>query len=282
MPSKRFVYIVLAALVASVTIQAEQDVQRPAGDSAGAITLVGRVLQVHGPRVVSHECRLSEDQRVLVLLPEGASAPAAGSVVSARGPLRRLDQSQLANRPWTELDPVLRGSVAGRNVLLAQSFERADATTAAAGDLPRQLLPVRSYSTVRRQVRVRPASLADFIGELAGSDVVIGPARVVGLFDSRAFLIDSALRYQPALGERDRILVVVSDGALRIPAETLVASTVTVVGVARSLLGMQTGGDVPWPAQLDRETIKRLEVRAAVLATSVHTAEGIELTDRAR
>ena len=283
MPSKRFALTILAALVASVAIQAEQDARRPGGDSAGgAVTLVGRVLQVHGPRVVSVENRLSDEQRVLVLLPEGASAPAAGIVVSARGALRRLDQSQLANRPWTELDATVRGAAAGRPVLLAESFDTADAATAAGGDLPRQPLPVRAYSTARRQVTVRPASLADFIGELAGYDVVITPARVVGLFDSRAFLIDSALQYQPALGERDRILVVVGDGALRVPAETLVASTVTVVGVARSILGMQTGGDVAWPAQLDRETIKRLEVRAAVLATSVHTAEGIELTDRAR
>ena len=284
MPAKRFVLTFLAALLVCATIAAEQNAQPPAGGApdGGPVTLVGRVLQVHGPRVLSVENRLSEEQRLLVLLPDGASAPAAGRVVSARGPLRRLDQAQLANRPWTELDPEVRGSMAGRRVLLAESFETPDATADAATDLPRQPLPVRTHSTTRRQVTVRPASLADFIGELAGSDVVITPARVVGLFDARAFLIDSALRYQPALGERDRILVIVRDGALRVPAETLVASTVTVAGVARSLLGMQTGGDVTWPPQLDRETIKRLEVRAAVLATSVHTAEGIELTDRAR
>ena len=284
MPAKRFVLSLLAALLACATTAAEPNAQRPAGEAREGVpvTLVGRVLQVHGPRVVSVENRLSEEQRLLVLLPEGASAPAAGRVVSARGPLRRIDQAQLANRPWTELDPEMRGSMAGRRVLFAESFETPGATAEAATDLPRQLLPVRAHSTARRQVTVRPASLADFIGELAGSDVVITPARVVGLFDSRAFLIDSAVRYQPAICERDRILVVVRDGALRVPAETLVASTVTVAGVARSILGMQIGGDVAWPPQLDRETIKRLEVRAAVLASSVHTAEGIELTDRAR
>jgi hypothetical protein len=53
-----------------------------------------------------------------------------------------------------------------------------------------------------------------------------------------------------------------------------------VEGIARTLLGMQVTGEVPWPARLDRETVERLEIRAAILATSVHTADGIELTDR--
>ena len=241
------------------------------------MTLVGRVLQTHGPRLVSIENRLAEERQVLVLLPEGSAAPPAGTMVHARGELRRLDQAQLSNRPWTELEQAARASMAGRAVLVAESFEPSDA---GAPDLSRQPLPVRAHSTARPQVTVRPSALAGLIGELAGFDVTIPYARVVGLFDSRAFLIDSAVRHQPALGERDRILVVVNDGALRVPAETLVASTVTVVGVARSILGMRAGGDVAWPAQLDRDALKRLEVRAAVLATSVHTAEGVELTDR--
>jgi hypothetical protein len=59
-----------------------------------------------------------------------------------------------------------------------------------------------------------------------------------------------------------------------------VASTVTVEGVARTVLGMQVSAEVPWPARLDRETIERLEIKAAILATSVHTADGVELTSR--
>jgi hypothetical protein len=59
-----------------------------------------------------------------------------------------------------------------------------------------------------------------------------------------------------------------------------VASTVKVVGVARTLLGAKVSAEVPWPAKLDRDLVGRLEVRAAVLATSVQTAEGTELTDR--
>ena len=259
-------------------MEAEQDAQRSrATPAGGALTLVGRVQQVHGPRVVSVENRLAEERRVVVVLPEGTPAPVAGSVLSVRGALGRLDEAQLANRPWTEMDQAARGSMAGQSVLVAESVETAGADI---GRLSGQRLPVRAYNAARRQVTVRPSALAGLIGELAGFDVTVPYARVVGLFDSRAFLIDSAVRHQPALGERDRILVVVSDGALRVPAETLVASTVTVVGVARSILGMQVGGDAPWPAQLDRDALRRLEVRAAVLATSVHTPEGVELTDR--
>jgi hypothetical protein len=53
-----------------------------------------------------------------------------------------------------------------------------------------------------------------------------------------------------------------------------------VTGVARTLLGVQVTAEVPWPPELTPEVVKRLEIRAAILATSVQTAEGIELTDR--
>jgi hypothetical protein len=125
---------------------------------------------------------------------------------------------------------------------------------------------------------MRPSMLADHIEEFAGRRVRIQTARVVGLFETNAFLIEPATPYLSPLGFRDRVLVLVDRGALRVPAETLVTSTVTIVGVARTPLGLQVSAEVPWPAELDRETMKRLEVRAAVLATSVQTAEGIELT----
>lgn len=127
-------------------------------------------------------------------------------------------------------------------------------------------------------VTMRPSMLADHIEEFAGRRVRIQTARVVGLLETNAFLIEPARSYLSPLGFRDRVLVLIDRGALRVPAETLVASNVIVVGVARTPLGLQVSAEVPWPAQLDRETMKRLEVRAAVLATSVQTAEGIELT----
>jgi hypothetical protein len=57
-----------------------------------------------------------------------------------------------------------------------------------------------------------------------------------------------------------------------------VSSSVTVSGVARTLLGMQAGGEVAWPTELRPEVVERLEIHAAVLATSIQTPEGIELT----
>jgi hypothetical protein len=67
-----------------------------------------------------------------------------------------------------------------------------------------------------------------------------------------------------------------------VPPSSLVASTVTVFGVARTVLGVQVTGEIPWPSTLDRQLIDRLEIGAALLATSVQTAEGVELTDRAQ
>ena len=116
---------------------------------------------------------------------------------------------------------------------------------------------------------------------MAGLEVRLPYARVVDLLDQQSFVIESvkATTFTQPLGFRDRVLVLVSGGALRVPAESLVASTVTVVGVARTLLGVQASGAAPWPSGLDADTIKRLDVRAAVIATSVRTADGVELTD---
>jgi hypothetical protein len=60
----------------------------------------------------------------------------------------------------------------------------------------------------------------------------------------------------------------------------LVGSDVTVHGTARTLLGLQVTNEVPWPEILTRDVTKRFEIRAAVLATSVQTADGVELTNR--
>jgi len=131
-------------------------------------------------------------------------------------------------------------------------------------------------------VTLRPAMLAHNIQELAGQNVKILNARVVGVFEPHAFLIESATRYDETLEWRDRILVLIDGGKLRVPDDAIVASTVNVLGVARTLIGVQVSAEVPWPAKLNRDLIQRLEVRAAVLATSVRTAEGTELTDRRR
>lgn len=130
------------------------------------------------------------------------------------------------------------------------------------------------------RLAVRPSMLADNIESLAGREVTVLNARVVGVFEPHAFLIESATRDPESAGHRDRILVLLEDATLRVSPDVLVASTVNVVGVARSLLGMQISAEAKWPAQLDRERVDRLDVRCSVLATSVQTLEGIELTER--
>jgi len=127
-------------------------------------------------------------------------------------------------------------------------------------------------------IRVRPGMLAAQIGELAGHAVTVPYARVVGVFNPRAFLVDTSTRLPPVIGHRARVLVLVEGGALSVPASSLVASTVTIDGVARTLLGMQVSREVEWPTELTPEAVERLEVRAAVLARSVRTADGVELT----
>jgi hypothetical protein len=128
-------------------------------------------------------------------------------------------------------------------------------------------------------VTVRPAALASLIDELAGRAVRVPTSRVVGVFNPRAFLIESAMSLPAMLGNRDRILVLVDEGAaLRIAPGTIVGSNVVVFGVARTLIGMQVTSEVPWPPELTQDHVKRLEVRAAVLATSVQSPEGVELT----
>ena len=125
---------------------------------------------------------------------------------------------------------------------------------------------------------VRPSTLAAQIEELAGHPVRVPYARVVGVLNPRAFLVDTSTRLPPVRGHRARLLVLVEQGSLVVPAATLVSSTVTVAGTARTLLGMQVSREVPWPNELGPESIERLEVRGGVLATSVRTAEGVELT----
>jgi hypothetical protein len=182
--------------------------------------------------------------------------------------------------------PEQRQRVISRSVLVAGSFEtmsgghlRAEHSAAWwIGTSKETQTEPRSESVL---IRLRPATLADSIDELAGRRVKILNARVVGVFEPRAFLIESATRDDVALGFRNRLLVIVEAATLRVSQELLVGSTVVIVGVARTLLGVRVSPELPWPSKLTPELIESLEVRAAVAATSVRTPEGIELTERA-
>ena len=127
-------------------------------------------------------------------------------------------------------------------------------------------------------ITVRPGTLAAMIEELAGYDVNIRHARIVGIFNTRVLVVDTASTLRPVRGRRDRVLVLVDKGALRIPAASLVGSTVRISGIARTLLGAQITAEVPWPSGLRPDVVERLEIRAAIMAHSVRTAEGVELT----
>ena len=130
------------------------------------------------------------------------------------------------------------------------------------------------------EIRLHPASLAELIDSVGGRDVMLPGARVLAVINPHALLIESASSFVPRTGNLNRVLVLIDAGALRVDHRSLVGSNVRVWGVARSLLGIQMTAEVPWPPELAPEVVKRLEIRAAVLATSVQTPDGIELTDR--
>jgi hypothetical protein len=124
-------------------------------------------------------------------------------------------------------------------------------------------------------------TLVDNVDALAGLNVRILNARITEVVEPHAFIVESA----PSgnwwgADHRDRILVLLQSATLRTAATPMVASPVTVVGVARTVFGIRASGEVPWPVVLDAARIKKLKVRASVLAASVQTLEGTELTDR--
>jgi hypothetical protein len=128
------------------------------------------------------------------------------------------------------------------------------------------------------RVTIHPGTLGYAIDEFAGQRVRIPNARVASVLDPRAFVIESAVRYDVGKGFRDRILVLIDGASLRVTAEQVDGSTVVVLGVAKTIVGSRLLTAPAWPAALDRERMNQLEVRAVVVATSVQTADGTELT----
>jgi hypothetical protein len=128
----------------------------------------------------------------------------------------------------------------------------------------------------RAVTRLRPRALAVFIDELGGQPVTLVNARVVAVVNPRVFLIESNVPRSPL--RLDRVVVFIDAGVLRVGAETFVGATVQVAGTARTLLGLQVTREVPWPGELTPATVERLGIRAAVMATSVRTADDVELT----
>jgi hypothetical protein len=93
------------------------------------------------------------------------------------------------------------------------------------------------------------------------------------------FLVESDVSLRPLRGNRNRVLVFVQSGTLAVRPALLVGSAVVLEGTARTLLGIQVGQEVPWPAELTRDSLSRLDIRAALLATSVSTPDGVDLLE---
>jgi hypothetical protein len=117
-------------------------------------------------------------------------------------------------------------------------------------------------------------SLVDSINEIAGHPVRVLEARVLEVLDPRVVVVEAATNYRTLRGQRDRILVFVTDSNPRNATELALRSTVTVVGTARTLLSLRTTNEVPWPARLDPQEIDRLELQGAVVGATIETAEG--------
>ena len=128
------------------------------------------------------------------------------------------------------------------------------------------------------RVTIHPSSLGQAIDEFAGQRVRIPSARIASVLDPHAFVIEAPSRYDLGRGYRDRTLVLIDGAALRVTEDQVAGSTVVVLGVATTVTASRLLAAPAWPASLDRERIDHLEIRGVVIATSVQTADGTELT----
>jgi hypothetical protein len=273
--------ILLAFCIASFTVSASGQVEPE------HLIIGGTVERVVGSGVFLIEDRRAADGALLVIAPFAQATPVAGTAVIARGSLRRIEDAELGRlRGWRELDETTRARFAGRRVLVAASL-----STAGGAELISPSAQVRTASPFARRaasesprdplpLRFHPGGLAELVDYVGGRLVDLPAARVLVVLNPRAFLIDSSSPLEPVRGNFDRLLVLVENGVLRAAPDWIVGSNVRVLGTARTLLGLQVSGEVPLPKELTPDVIKRFEIRAAVLATSVQTSDGVELTDR--
>lgn len=257
----------------------------------------GRIVEIHAPHVFT--VRDDAGGRELLVVTQRPLSPGfVGGTVTVGGVLRRFSSAELRRTgSLAGVDERTRQRLAGGPLLLASSV-----MAVAPGELPgtvlerprlqpfqrreppapvhRRLAEAQGEPRPQAPLSMRLAMLAANVDEFAGQPVRALHGRVVGVLEPAAFLIEPATGYLKPMGQRDRVLVLIEAASLRVPAELVVGSTVTVTGVARTLVSMQMTREVPWPPQLRPEEVDRLEVRGALLARSVQTAEGTELTGR--
>jgi hypothetical protein len=267
------------------------DAREQAGPQDAAVTgatqliIGGEVRRVLGSGAFVIEDPRADEGELLVVVPDAESTPIPGARVVARGLFRRFEQAELDRMPiWTEIDPATREPFAARPILVA------NALTTAAGRSLMRAAPVPLRPRAQRSPVVAPAQpaainlhaggLAALIDEVGGRPVTLPRARVLAVLNPQVLLIESASPLTATVGRLNRVLVLIGDAELRVDAASLSGADVHVAGTARTLLGAQVTGEVAWPRELTPDTVKRLEIRAAVLATSVRTADGVELTRR--
>lgn len=125
-------------------------------------------------------------------------------------------------------------------------------------------------------------SLVDSIDEVAGHRVEIRNARVIEVIEPRAVLVESATNYRVIRGQRDRIVVFIEGENPPNAPELAIGSTVTVVGVARTILSLKVTNEISWPARLDQREVQRLEVSGAIVGGAIETAEGRRIAGPSR
>jgi hypothetical protein len=263
-------------------------VGQAAVSAEGEDTLIrAPVRRVLSPQLFSLEYQAGVDGELIVLAIDTDATPVPGATILVGGALRKVSEGVLkATTGWDQVDARTRDSLAARPILVASSIRTA------AG---RQLLGAAPPAgrAARQVVREDPpgtrapgwscvwsGALADLIDEVGGHQVRLPRARVLVVINPQAFLVESASPLPPLVGNLDRVLVLINAGTLRVEPALLVGTNVTVLGAARTLLGLQVTNEVPWPQILTRQVTDRYEIKAAVLATSVQTADGVELTSR--
>jgi hypothetical protein len=250
------------------------------------------VRRVLGPRIFTVE-RAVADGELVVLTPFADAAP-AGTTVLVRGVLTPAGEARVRYaRVWNALQADVQKSMASRPILVAASLSaevprvvrlQPETEVRLKPDTTLASQPAQREAAARAreadETRLHPAALAQLIDELGGRQITLSKAYVPAVLNPRVFLVESGGAIPPTVGNLHRVLVLVDGGTLRVDAAALVGSNVRILGVARTLLGMQVTREVPWPPELTREILDRYEIRAAVLASSVQTADGVELIAR--
>ncbi len=269
-------------MLALVALMLAGQVAMPA---QGEDTLIrAPVRRVLTPQMFTLDYPSGVEGELIVLAANAEATPVPGTSILVGGLLRTLGEGEV--KELADLDGVdarTRDTLAGRPVLVATSVRTA-AGRQLVGNAPsaralRQTAP-NGPGPLREPTRLHAGAFAELIDEVGGQRVRLPRSRVLVVLNPRAFLIESASSLPAIVGNLDRVLVLVQEGALRVDPALLVGSDVTVHGTARTLLGLQVTNEVPWPEILTRDVTKRFEIRAAVLATSVQTADGVELTNR--